>query len=115
MIATKFSPSGACPRFFRALCRTASSKTSGGYQWAGYGLIGHVSRLSPRDMEESEWEARVEALDGLIVARDDAAVLAWLDAHLPACMELVPRPRREAFLRGVYKYVLEEENEIVFD
>jgi hypothetical protein len=46
---------------------------------------------------------------GSAVIRQDVdngeKILDWFDRHLPACMGLVPRERREAFLQGVYQAV----------
>jgi hypothetical protein len=36
-----------------------------------------------------------------------------MDTNLPRCMGLIPRPRRGAFLRGIYKAVVDEEQDIL--
>ena len=107
MSKTVEKTSGVSPEFFRASCHRANDGTTGGYRWAGHSLIGHVSGLAPNDVEEAEWLERVATLASLIVDRDDG-VLAWFDSQLPRCMALVPRPRRGAFLRGVYQAVNDE-------
>jgi hypothetical protein len=111
MPSLKKKLSGPCPTFFRALCRTASDGTTGGYQWAGYGLAGHLSgsQLMPDDVTDDEWQERIQALSDMIGREDEAGSLAWLVANEPRCMALVPRARRGAFFRGIYRYVVEEE------
>jgi hypothetical protein len=114
MRSASIAASGPCPTFFRALCRTASEGGSGGYEWAGHGLTGAIPQLMPEDVEHDEWYDLVQEFIGLVCpegpssgmsawpAPDDEAVLAWLDRWLPRCMALVPRRRRDSFLKGVY-------------
>lgn len=115
--------SGACPSHFHSTCRTASEGGVNGYQVAGYELARWASNLLPLDMESDEWEERLNELDDLIEnegprdsepgdAEVDAKVLAWFDRWLPCCMALIPRRRRTAFLKGVYRYVIEDGNSI---
>ena len=114
--------SGACPSFFRALCRTASEGGESGYSWAGYQLAGAIHDLEPYEVEHDEWLERVQALESLICPKDDsgwlmrpddALVLEWLDRELPRCMALAPRRRRHQFLKGLYRYVRDEEQPLV--
>lgn len=68
--------------------------------------------MSPYQVEEDEWAARVEELANLVTAEDDQAVLAWVEEWLPRCLALVPPRRRQTFLRGIYRYANEDGNDI---
>jgi hypothetical protein len=113
-------PSGACPTFFRRLCRTASMGDDGGYASAGYSLVRAVARLL--DEHGDDRDALLEQLQAAISPPfgiseftkppDDDSVLAWFDRELPRCMALIPRARRASFLRGVYRAVLDEESPV---
>lgn len=105
---------GACPTFFLARCREASRGGIDGYEWAAYSLVGAVASLAPDELEEDQWLTEVEELSALIEARDGEAVMCWFDRWLPRCMALVPRRRRPSFLRGIYRYVVEEGNAIEY-
>jgi hypothetical protein len=107
MSATRQKPSGACPSFFQALCRTASMGGSGGYEEVGFQLARVVSTLSPDDMEDAEWIEQVEVLKVAIVNDEQVAALAWLDRWLPRCMALIPARRRDAFYQGVDRAAIE--------
>jgi hypothetical protein len=109
MVTSKVIPSGACPASFRALCRTASGDNRGGYLNAGYGLAREIANLAPQSVGDEHWIERVEDFDRLLDAGDDRAALEWLDAHLPRCMLLVPRPRRQRFLNGIRQWVTDNE------
>lgn len=104
---TETKASGACPTFFRAACRTASHGGGSGYEEPGYTLVGGVASLLDDDLD-----AKLEALDGFLMSDDDDAVLGWFDRELPRCMALVPRRRRLSFLRGVHRFVFDEENDV---
>ena len=67
----------------------------------------------PYEVEDEDWQERVEELTTLIDESNDSAVLAWFDRWVPRCMALIPRRRRAAFLAGVYEFV-EEGGEIEF-
>jgi hypothetical protein len=101
-------PSGACPTFFKASCREAREGGTSGYHWAARSLTCAVAGLAPYDVKDEEWITRVEALLSLALDRDDRGVLAWFDQNLPRCMALVPRVRRDTFVKGVYQAVDEE-------
>lgn len=97
------------PTFFRACCRDAARANSWGHA-CGYDHPGHefgrhlAGYLVPYSVELDEWHDIVHRdLAPLIEARDDAAVIAWLVAHYPKCMALVPKRRRGNFLRGFYE------------
>jgi len=93
---------GGCPTFFRALCREGSRGGSASYFGAGHELMRHTERLVPYGAEEDEWETELETLALLVEQEDDEAILAWFVDHYPKCMHLVPKRRRESFLKGVY-------------
>lgn len=125
---TETKPAGPCPTFFRAACRKAATGGHGnGYDWAGHTLAGHVPELIDEgddDARAAKLEALSDALwrrgpNGLVrgvnvflISPDADEVLAWFDRELPRCMGLIPAPRRTSFLRGVYRYVVEQENDI---
>jgi hypothetical protein len=100
---------GALPGFFKATVHEARRGGEGGYYHAGRILMLHVTSLAPYDVEDDEWAACLDVLERHIGANDDDAVLAWFEKELPRCMDLVPKRRREQFLRGVYE-CYEEEN-----
>ncbi|HKM53329.1 MAG TPA: hypothetical protein VJY33_07935 [Isosphaeraceae bacterium] len=114
--------SGARPSFFRCLCREAAQGGTKSYAEAGYDLVRHVGELDPLGMEDDDWAKELEELSALVLpldpdrrlrCSDDNAVLAWFDRWLPPCMALVPRSRRQSFLKGVYSFVDDDRNEII--
>ncbi|WP_406699135.1 hypothetical protein V5E97_09670 [Singulisphaera sp. Ch08] len=111
MIQTK-TVCGACPTFFRATCQDASRDNRDGYLWAGYKLTAAAAGLLYEDFDEETFVGKVEAMQDAIMRRDDATVIAWFVRELPRCMSLVPARRRDQFLVGVYRYAIEEENDV---
>jgi hypothetical protein len=103
---------GACPSFFVAGCREARTGRDCSYDQPAYNLAGALRGLEPNVVEEDEWAERRQELSTFIWQRSDDDVLAWFDRWLPRCMALVPRRRRESFLKGVYRFVVDEENDI---
>jgi hypothetical protein len=75
-------------------------------------LVAALGGLTHSEIEEDEWAERLEELSTLIWQGSDEDVLAWFDRWLPRCKALVPRRRRQSFLKGVYRYTRVEENEI---
>jgi len=83
---------------------------------AGHELVRHVARLV--EVQGSELDTALAELDaaicpmkeGMMGLPNDAAVVAWFERMLPRCMALVPKHRRNSFLKGVYSYVRDEEN-----
>jgi hypothetical protein len=65
-------------------------------------------------MEDDEWVEALERLDTLIRKRSDSDILAWLKAHVPRCLALIPRRRLQTFLGGLYRYVIFDGNQIEF-
>lgn len=111
-----------CPSFFRAACRRAAEGEKGGYLVAGYTLAMHLHGLAPDRLDAGEWAARLSRLADLICPderpigyrrpADDGPIVRWLLANVPACMRLVPSSRRARFVEGVYRWVIDEENDI---
>jgi hypothetical protein len=56
--------------------------------------------------------AFMRSVDGFLMSPDADLVIAWFKRELPRCMALVPGRRHTAFLRGVYQYAVEEENNL---
>lgn len=123
---TETKTTGPCPTFFRATCRKAAEGgPDNGYDQAGYTLCGALANLIDNG-DDDERGAKLEELSALIcgpgryvrslpgfLASPDAdAVIAWFNLALPRCMALIPSRRRTTFLRGVYRYVVEEENDV---
>lgn len=96
---------GACPSYFVALCHEATSGGESGYRRAGHELTRHITDELDWELADKERDARIRELRDLICERDDEGVLAWFDCEVPRCMQLVPRRRRQQFLRGVYEMV----------
>jgi hypothetical protein len=103
---------GACPTFFYATCRTASYGGRNSYEDAGYTLARNVSDLSPYDVDEEDWQTRLEELAALVADENDQAVLAWLKRYVPRCLAMVPSRRRQSLLRGIYRYANDDGNDI---
>jgi hypothetical protein len=103
---------GACPTYFAASCWTARRGGTDGYECAGRNLVGGLGSLAPYDVQDEDWAVKLDELQSLVVAGQDGDILAWFDEWLPRCMALVPARRRQSFLKGVYRYVIEEENAI---
>lgn len=121
---TEYRGSSACPSYFARACRDAARGGVNSYEDAGYTLAGGIARLAPDDRTDDFWAARLAELaaalyrddgNGHVAPPDDDAVWGWLKANLPGCMELVPTERRDTFLRGVYRYAIEEENDVTVD
>ncbi len=91
------APSGACPGFFKALCREASLGGANTYTTPGYELSRHMASLV------DDLEGLYELFEERPVVNDDS-VLDWLSQALPRCMALVPQRRRDSFLEGFYQY-----------
>jgi hypothetical protein len=96
---TTWTSTASPPSFFRARIFEAQGGGRDGYWGAGYHLAMHVSNYLPYDCDEAEAN---DELGDALSAGDDARVLAWFDKYVPRCMALVPRRRREQFLKGVY-------------
>jgi hypothetical protein len=95
---------GPCPTYFVARCFEAQSGGENGYKGAGHTLTSNLPGEIPWDLEEGEWEARIETLRsffGPFGKCDGEAVLSWFDENLPRCMALIPKRRRNQFLAGV--------------
>jgi hypothetical protein len=63
-------------------------------------------------MSDEDWAAALAGLGELVGVgrrrlarpeRDDAAVWAWVEEHVPRCAALIPRRRRQAFVAGFYR------------
>jgi len=111
MSAASRTGSGACPSYFRALCRTATDGTTGGYRHVGHQFIGGVASIIEGDDDDL---AKLDELAARVLARDDAGTLAWFDRELPRCMALIPARRRHQFLAGVYAGVDEDQDVFAF-
>jgi hypothetical protein len=103
---------GACPTFFFASCLEASQGGRDGYQSAARSLVRSLGGIAPHEVELDEWSDKLDELQALIVDGRDDEVLSWFDRWLPRCMALVPRQRRRSFLKGIYRYVVDEGNAI---
>jgi hypothetical protein len=104
------------PDFFRWHCNDAHEGEKDGYLQAAYLLAGALLSVRPDGCRVEEWDRELTALGELVLpssmgnvidvtADNDDAILRWFDDHLPACMELVPRQRRDQFLAGVLRAV----------
>lgn len=123
MTATKHVASGACPGFFRALCREAAQGGADSYARAGYELARHLGDVIDDNVQgkllelsnvidrrdERGW---IRSLDRFLESDDASFVINWFRRELPRCMALVPARRHRAFLKGVYEYAMDEENDI---
>ena len=95
------------PTYFRACCHEASRGGDIGYDHPGRELMRHAEGEEPYTADHDDWLDRCNSLYELIRQRDDRAVLQWFVDHFPRCMALVPRRRRQTFLRGVYSMAAE--------
>ena len=91
------------PSFFRGCCEDAKCGGNLGYDHAGRELSRNLDSLEPEDLEQANWEEEIERLRPLVEASDDQAILEWFIARYPKCMSLVPKRRRDSFIRGVYE------------
>lgn len=98
----------AVPTFFRACCHDVKNRNvNAGYEHPGRELARHVYHLCPYSIELDEWNGLVNAMTEMVAREDDDAVLGWFLTYYPRCMELIPKRRRSAFLKGVYEIVRE--------
>jgi hypothetical protein len=98
-------------------CLEASQGGRNTHADAGYSLAMHLGSLGPFDIEEEEWHRLLDELSDSIDranetgdSSDDDVVIAWFERWVPRCMALVPRRRWPMFLKGVYRYAVEEGN-----
>ena len=91
------------PTFFRACCNEASSGNQFTYAHPGYHLAMHLRHQQPYDLEEGDWDARIEWLCCLLDVSDTRGVGNWFREHFPKCMKLVPERRMEQFIGGVMR------------
>ena len=96
------------PTYFRARCSESRRGRPNGYIDAGYHLALHLGSELPYDLEESDWLKEITHLKNMIAADDKNNSWIWFHDHLPKFMELVPNPRKEQFLLGVWKAYEEE-------
>lgn len=89
------------PTFFRACCMEAGAGNQFTYAHPGYHLAIHLRDQQPYDIEEEEWDTRVERLCQLLDDCDVKGVGNWFREHFPKCMKLVPERRMEQFIEGV--------------
>ena len=61
----------------------------------------HLRNQQPYDLDEEDWDARVERLCRLIDVSDTKGAGNWFREHFPKCMKLVPERRIEQFMDGV--------------
>jgi len=111
MSAAVQTGSGACPTYFRALCRTATDGTTGGYRHVGAQFIGGVASMLAED-DEDQAGAKLDELEKLICGRDDGGTLAWFAREFPRCMALIPARRRHQFLAGIYEVVIDQAQDV---
>jgi hypothetical protein len=115
---------------FRALCREASQGgPDNSYESVGRALAGEAHKLLVEMYDDEDvrgekidelssliWGkppvTRVRSWEGFSVSDDSGKVIAWFKREFPLYMNQVPNERSETFLRGVYRYVVEEENDI---
>ena len=91
------------PQYFTDCCAAARKRTARtGYQHPGHELARRLAAEKPASVDREFWNAELQQLRWLAEQGDNAAMLTWFDAHFTACMTLIPRRRRKAFLRGVY-------------
>lgn len=60
----------------------------------------HVRSQQPYNVDDSEWEVRIEVLCNFLLSGDTESVWNWFGEHFPKCVRLVPSRRREQFVRG---------------
>lgn len=90
------------PTHFRACCRDIQTRrVNAGYEYVGTKMAHFLRSDSPFTVEDDEWNALVDAFVALLDAGQDDAAIAWLVAHYPKCMALVPTRRRQQFLKGI--------------
>lgn len=99
---------GPCPTWFFATCHEASQGGAATYAWAGRKLMGALAGEMPYEYAEDEWHDKLEQLEELLGAEDDEQVIEWFERELPRCMKLVPKRRREQFLKGMYEEYRED-------
>jgi hypothetical protein len=92
------------PGFFKASCCGARSGGSSGYDSAGRELARHLKEQIPYDLldEPEVWNEEIKLLRPHVEASNDQEVLRWFIARFPNCMAMVPKRRRDSFLRGAY-------------
>lgn len=92
--------------------RGGSGPHARSYRDAGWHFANLVTSSEPDAFDETEWQQEVGKLLDAIGRDDDAAIIAWCVEYYPRVMALIPRRRREQFLRGIYE--ASEEGRIEF-
>jgi len=108
---------GACPTWFVATCHEATQGGAGGYKSVGYALAKGLASVQDWDKAVEEWQEALDQLGKMVSGvgswghrgtPDDEKVWGWFEKHLPRCVALIPRRRRQAFLAGVYQAAADE-------
>jgi hypothetical protein len=66
-----------------------------------------IDSLVPNSDEDADWHLECDRLFDLIKAGEEKAALDWFLVHYPRCMALVPKRRRDIFIRGVFEEALD--------
>jgi len=97
--------SGACPTFFKAIIATAGQGGGNvGYITAGCELARHLGDLIDCG-DAVDGQGKLDELNALIGAGDDAGGFAWFGRELPRCAEMIPARRRARFIEGVRRRI----------
>lgn len=99
------------PTFFHACCREASIGSQFTYAHPGYHLAIHLRDQQPYDIEEDEWDLRIEKLCHLLDDSDVKGAGNWFREHFPKSMKLVPERRMDQFIGGVRRAYDDEKME----
>lgn len=96
---------GGVPSYFRGCCMEATQGGTMGYFSPAWHLTIHLDTSMPYDMDEDDWADELAQLREHSRERNDDCVWQWFHEHYPKCMALVPKRRKEQFLKGVYEAI----------
>ena len=95
------------PAFFLGLCDGARTGTHG-YEHVGFTFAKCLAGEIPYDIDEIEWERRVETLLAHLAINERRNALNWLKEHFPIMLDHIPAGRHNQFLDGIRRAYSED-------
>lgn len=95
------------PVFFQGLCDGARTGKHG-YEDVGFTFAKCLPGEIPYDIDDIEWERRVETLLAHLAINDRRNALNWLKEHFPRMLDHVPAGRHNQFIDGIRRAYSED-------
>jgi hypothetical protein len=95
------------PAFFQGLCDGARTGKHG-YVDVGFTFAKCLAGEIPYDIDDIEWERRVETLLAHLAINERRNALNWLKEHFPRMLDHIPAERHNQFLDGIRRAYSED-------